>query len=75
MSERPPLTRDLLLAEVSRSLRHTHPDRAEEMIAEIERALLYLHTFRSPIYGGYRRGRRTEIGGLPVRPTASASEE
>ena len=36
---RPPLTRDVLLAEVSRSLRHTHPDRAEEMIAALEKLL------------------------------------
>ena len=36
---RPPLARDALLAEIARSLRATHPERAEEMIAATERAM------------------------------------
>jgi len=43
-AEAPPLTRDYLLAEIARSLRATHPERAEQLIAAVEKAMPAPHS-------------------------------
>ena len=48
--QRPPLTRDALLSEISRSLRATHPDRAEQMIPALERSLRDPHVDCPPCH-------------------------
>lgn len=46
--DRPPLSRDALLHEIARSLRATHPERAEEMIRDLERRVPTEWTFQTP---------------------------
>lgn len=65
--ERAPLSRDSLLHEIARSLRATHPERAEELIRAAEKAMPVPHSVGAQMVLTAKQANdyTRQFGGLP----------